>query len=163
MRTAKSPWLIAFAVITAVHLILNGAELSPWDSITKVMVIPMLVAWVYTEGGPRILVTALVFCTLGDLFLIWENTFTIGMAAFAIGHVCFIRFFISRGALAQLRRKPWIPVFYVAAAVALVVYIWTGLEADIKPLIPVYAALLAGNASTSLACDKRAGLGGALF
>lgn len=163
MPAVRNPWLIAFAVVTVVHLVLNVAGASPWDSITKVMIIPLLAAWVIAEGGPKILVIALIACTFGDLFVIWESTFTIGMAAFAIGHMCFIRFFISRGALEQLRKKPWIVILYAAAAIALVSYIWSGLEADVKPLIPVYAALLAGTASTSLACDNRAGLGGALF
>lgn len=163
MPAVRSPWLIAFGVVLVIHLILNGADASPWDSITKVMIVPLLAAWVFTEGGPRIIVIALIACTFGDLFLIWDSTFTIGMAAFAIGHICLIRFFVSRGAIGQVRRKPWIVVVYVAAAIALIAYAWSGLDADIKPLVPVYAALLAGMASTSLACDNRAGLGGAMF
>lgn len=163
MPAVRSPWLAAFAAVAIVHLVLNAADASPWDSITKVMIIPLLAAWVFTEGGPKILVAALIACTFGDLFLIWDSTFTIGMAAFAIGHICFIRFFVMRGALSRLRAKPWIVVVYVVAAIALISYAWSGLDADIKPLVPVYAALLAGTASTALACDNRAGLGAALF
>lgn len=163
MSVFKNPWLIAFGAITVIHLILNAADATPWVGITKVMIIPLLTAWVVTQGGPRIIVIALIACTFGDLFLIWDNTFTVGMAAFAIGHICFISFFVSRGALGQLRTKPWIVALYIAAAIAMIAYAWSGLDADIKPLVPFYAALLAGTASTALACDNRAGLGGALF
>lgn len=159
----RSPWLLAFAVMSAAHLVLNAAEASPWDSITKCLIMPLLAAWVFAQDGPRLIVIALLVSTVGDFFMEFDNLFAFGMAAFAVAHICFIRFFVSRGALGQLRRKPWIAVTYGAAAIALVAYIWTGLDADIRPAIPVYAALLAGTASTSLATDARAGLGGALF
>lgn len=159
----RSPWLMAFAAMSVLHLILNAAEASPWDSITKCLIMPLLAAWVFTQDGPRIIVVALLASTVGDFFMEFDDLFAFGMGAFAIAHVCFIGFFVSRGALGQLRKKPWIVALYGAAAVALVVYIWPGLEAGIRPAIPVYAALLAGTASTSLATDGRAGLGGALF
>ena len=154
---------MAFAAMSVIHLGLNAAEVSPWDSITKCLIMPLLAAWVFTEDGPRLIVAALLISTVGDFFMEFDDLFTFGMAAFAIAHICFIRFFVSRGALGQLRKKPWIVLMYAAAAIALVAYIWSGLDAGIRPAIPVYAALLAGTASTSLATDRRAGLGGALF
>lgn len=154
---------MAFAAMSVIHLGLNAIEVSPWDSITKCLIMPLLAVWVFTEEGPRLIVAALLISTVGDFFMEFDDLFTFGMAAFAIAHICFIRFFVSRGALGELRKKPWIVVMYAAAAIALVAYIWSGLEADIRPAIPVYAALLAGTASTSLATDGRAGLGGALF
>jgi len=154
---------MAFAAMSVIHLGLNATETSPWDSITKCLIMPLLAAWVFTEDGPRLIVVALLVSTVGDFFMEFDELFTFGMAAFAVAHICFIRFFISRGALVQLRKKPWIVLLYAVAAVALVAYAWPGLEADIRPAIPVYAALLAGTASTSLATDRRAGLGGALF
>jgi len=45
---------------------------------------------------------------VGDLFLELDNLLIAGMAAFAGAHICFIRFFISRSAIDQLKRKPWI-------------------------------------------------------
>ncbi len=163
MLALKSPWILAFGVMTVIHLVLNGAEAEPWDSITKCLLAPLLVAWVIQQKGPRLLVAALVFCFFGDLFLEFEDLFIVGMAAFALGHICFIRFFISRGAIGQLKRKPWILAIYVLAGIAMIAYGWSGLEDGLKPVVPIYAALLVGTGATSLATDIRAGIGGLLF
>ncbi|MGA8988025.1 lysoplasmalogenase [Aeromicrobium sp.] len=164
MSAVKSPWLLAFAAVSVIHLILNGADLSPWDSVSKAFIAPLLAAWVVEQRGPRLLIAALAFCFLGDLFLeLGDDFFIVGMAAFAGAHICFIWFFVQRGAVEQLRRKPIIVLIYAAAAIGLVVWCWTGLESGLRPVVPVYAALLLGTASTSLATDLRAGFGGALF
>ena len=163
MTAMKSPWIIAFGVMTVVHLVLNGADASPWDSISKCLLAPLLVGWVIEQKGPRLLAAALAFCFLGDLFLEFDDLFIVGMAAFALGHICFIRFFVSRGAIGQLRGKPWILAVYVLAGIAMLAYGWSGLDAGLKPVVPIYAALLVGTAATSLATDIRAGIGGLLF
>jgi uncharacterized membrane protein YhhN len=164
MTATKSLWLTAFTVISVVHLVLNGAGATPWDSITKCLLAPLLVAWVLEQDGPRLLVVALVFCFLGDLFLeLGDSLFIVGMGAFAAAHIAFITYFVKHGALCRLRSTPVILVLYVGVGLAMVVWCWGGLEAGLKPAIPVYAALLIGTAATSLATDVRAGFGGALF
>ena len=163
MTAMKSPWILAFGVVAVVHLVLNGAEADPWDSISKCLLAPLLVAWVIEQKGPRLLAAALVFCFFGDLFLEFDDLFIVGMAAFALGHICFIRFFVSRGAIGQLKRKPWILAIYALAGVAMIAYGWSGLEDGLKPVVPIYAALLVGTGATSLATDVRAGIGGLLF
>ncbi|MGA9100509.1 lysoplasmalogenase [Aeromicrobium sp.] len=159
----KSPWIIGFGVVSVVHLVLNAADAAPWDSITKCLIAPLLAAWVLQLDGPRLLVAALLFCLGGDLFLEIESLFVVGMASFAAAHICFITFFVQRGALPRLRAKPLALIVYVAAAIAMVIWAWDGLEADVRPFVPVYALLLVGTAATSLALDRRAGLGGLLF
>ncbi len=163
MAAIKSPWILAFGVVAVVHLVLNGAGAEPWDSISKCLLAPLLVGWVIEQQGPRLLALALVFCFFGDLFLELDDLFVVGMAAFALAHICFIRFFVSRGAFGQLRRKPWILAFYAVAAIAMVAYGWSGLEDGLKPVVPIYSALLVGTGATSLATDMRAGFGGLLF
>jgi uncharacterized membrane protein YhhN len=165
MTTVKSPWtwLAGFGVVSVVHLVLNAVDASPWDSVTKVLLAPLLAAWVVNLDGPRLLVAALLFCLGGDLFLEIEPLFVVGMASFAAAHVCFITLFVRRGALPRLRANPWAAVVYVAAAIAMVAWAWDGLEADVRPFVPVYALLLVGTASTALALDGRAGLGGLMF
>jgi uncharacterized membrane protein YhhN len=159
----KSPWIISFGVVAIVHLVLNATDASPWDSITKCLLAPLLIAWVMQLDGPWLLVAALGFCFGGDLFLEIDSLFVVGMASFATAHVCFITFFVQRGALPRLRAKPLAAIVYVAAAIPMVMWAWSGLETDVRPFVPVYALLLVGTAATSLALDRRAGLGGLLF
>lgn len=163
VNAIRSPWLIAFGLVSGLHLVLNAADTTPWDSITKCLIAPLLIAWVVEQDGPRLLLVALGFCFLGDLFLELDDLFIIGMAAFAGAHVCLIRYFVARGALIELRRKPWIVLVYVAAAIVLVAWAWGGLEPGLRVPVPIYAALLLGTAATSLVTDVRAGIGGACF
>lgn len=163
MPATKSPFLIGFAVVAVVHLFLNGADATPWDSISKCLLAPLLMAWVIEQRGPRLLVAALGFCFLGDLLLELDDLFVAGMAAFAAAHICFIWFFVERGALGALRRRPAIAAVYLIAGAVVVAWAWSGLDAGLRPIIPIYALLLIGTASTSLAVDLRAGVGGALF
>lgn len=163
MPAVRSLWLIAFAVASVVHLVLNGAGAEPWDSITKCLIAPLLVGWAVEQGAPRLLVVALTLCFAGDLLLELDGLFIAGMAAFAGAHIAFITLFVRHGAGERLRARPLIAVVYVVAAIAMVAWCWGGLEPGLKPAIPVYAALLVTTASLSLAADARAGLGGALF
>jgi len=160
----RSPWLAAFAAVSVGHLVLITADVSPWDTVTKVMLMPLLAIWAYTQGAPRLLIAALLLSTVGDFAMDFESLFLLGMAGFALAHVCYISFFVSRGALDELRKEPWIGVVYAVAAAMLVVYLWNQPSiADLRIPIPFYAALLATTAATSLALDTRAGIGAAMF
>lgn len=163
MTAVRSPWLVAFGVVAVVHLVLNGLDTAPYDSISKCLLAPLLAGWVATSGGPRLLVVALVLCFAGDLFLEVDDLFVVGMAAFAVAHMAFITLFVRRGAVAEVRTRPALAVAYVVVAVGMVAWCWGGLEPALKPAIPVYAALLVGTAVTSAAVDVRTGAGGALF
>ena len=163
MSAVRSPWLIAFAVVSVVHLVLNGTGAEPWDSITKCLVAPLLVGWALERGAPRLLVAALTLCFLGDLLLEIDGLFIPGMAAFAGAHIAFITLFVQRGAVPRLRARPLIAAVYVLVAIGMVAWCWGGLEPGLKPAIPVYAVLLVATASLALATDAQAGLGGALF
>lgn len=159
----RSPWLVAFGVILVVHLGLVLADARPWDSITKCLIAPILVAWVLEQKGPRILALALVFCFFGDLFLELEPLFLLGMLSFAAAHICLITFFIRRGALRVLTQRPWLVALLDAVAIVMVVWIWPDLDAGLGVPVLIYALLLAFMAALALAADLRAGIGAVLF
>lgn len=172
MTAAKSPWIIAFGVVLALHLLFRGLELDPYQTITKVLLAPLLALWAAQLHGPRLLIVGLVFCFLGDLFMDLDaRWFIAGMAAFALAHICFITLFVQRGAVDALRRslagaERWraaLVGLYVLGAVVFVVWAWPGFPADVRPAVPVYALLLTGTATTSIVLDTRAGVGAGLF
>jgi uncharacterized membrane protein YhhN len=178
MAAVKSPWIIAFGVLTILHLLLVGFDVTPWDTVTKCLLAPLLAVWAWRFDGPRLLVLGLVFCFSGDLFMDLarihpanELWFMLGMGSFALAHISFITLFVQRGAASALRasfggKEPWraaVAVGYVLLAIAGVAWAWGGFDPGIRPLVPIYTALLAGTAITSIALDTRAGIGAALF
>lgn len=158
-----SPWVWAFAAVTTVHLVLLGLDLSPWDSVTKCLLAPVLIGWTLSAHGPRLLVVFLTFCLLGDLFLEIDGWFVPGMAAFAVAHVALVTHLVRLGAAGRLRAAPWLAIGYVLAGALLVGWIWTDLPADLLVPVPFYAALLVATAATSAAVDRVAGAGGLAF
>ena len=171
---ARSPWIIAFGVILVLHLLFRGLELDPYQTITKILLAPLLALWAVQLQGPRLLVLGLAFCFFGDLFMDLDaRWFIAGMAAFALAHICFITLFVKRGAIDALRgafagpfTERWrglLVLLYVVGAIVFVGWAWAGFPADIRPAVPVYALLLTGTATTSILLDTRAGIGAALF
>lgn len=158
-----TPWLVGFGVVLAVHLVLLGADVTPWDSVTKCLLAPVLVGLVLASRGPRLLVAALVLCLGGDLLLELDGLFVAGMASFAAAHVCLMTVFVRAGALTSRRPSPLLVGAYVVAGVVLVAWAWGGLEPGLRPVVPVYALLLLGTAVTSACVDRLAGIGGAAF
>lgn len=164
MHLLRSPLLVAFAVVLAAHLVFILTDLAPWVTVTKCLLAPLLAAWVVQQHGPWVIVLALVFCFLGDLFLdLGDSWFLPGMGAFAAAHVCFVTFFVRHGALEALRDRPWIALVLLAVAVALLAWAWPGLEPGLRGPVVVYALLLSSTAATALALDARAGVGALLF
>ncbi len=158
-----SPWVRAFAAVTAVHLVLLGLDASPWDSVTKCLLAPVLIGWVVSADGPRALVAFLAFCLLGDLFLELDGWFVPGMAAFAVAHVVLVTHLVRLGAVPRLRSAPWLAIGYVIAGALLVGWIWTDVPAELVAPVPLYAALLVATAATSAAVDRVVGAGGLAF
>lgn len=178
MTAVKSPWIIAFGALMIVHLVLVGFDVTPWDTVTKCLLAPLLALWAAQLGGPRLLVAGLVFCFFGDLFMDLSRIhpddprwFMLGMGSFALAHVCFITLFVQRGALAALRasfggKEAWravLAVVYVVGAAASLALDLGRFDPSVRPFAPVYTALLVGTAITAIALDTRAGIGAALF
>jgi uncharacterized membrane protein YhhN len=157
-------WWWAFTVVAVVHVVLLGAGIGPWDSITKCLAAPLLIGWVLTTGAPRILALALLFCLGGDVFLELDGLFLAGMASFALAHACFITWFVRHGALKRLRRSPAVAIVLVGAAVVLVTTVWSGVhDPVVRAVLPLYALMLSGTAATALVTDRLAGFGAVMF
>lgn len=165
MTRRADPLLMAFVLATLIHLAFNFTDTSPWDSISKCIMAPLLVAWVIRVNGPQLIAAALAFCFLGDLFLELDHDlfFLAGMAAFAIAHVCFIRFFLRFGAVERIKRNPLVVGILGMAAVAMIAWGWPGLPVELRVPVLGYAILLATTAVAALVSDRGAGIGALSF
>jgi uncharacterized membrane protein YhhN len=151
-----------YFVLSAVHLVAVGADVSWLEWATKPLLMPLLALWLFTRNGPRLMVAGLLCSALGDVLLQFDGLFIFGMAAFAAAHVCYVTYFVRSGALAALRRKWWIPAGYLVLWVALVAWLWPGLGTLQIP-VAAYSLLLFSTGATSAGFGARTGLGGLLF
>jgi len=155
----------AFLVLTVAHVMAAGADV-PWaEWATKPLLMPLLALYVVRRGGSRLVVAALLLSAAGDVALQFDagtGLFLVGMVFFAAAHVCYVSFFLRGDGLRRLRARWWIPVAYLAIWIALIVWLWPGLDALQIP-VAFYSLLLISTGATSAAYGVRAGIGGALF
>jgi uncharacterized membrane protein YhhN len=152
----------AYFVLSAVHLVAVGADISWLEWATKPLLMPLLALWLFTRNGPRLMIAGLLFSALGDVLLQFDGLFIAGMAGFAAAHVCYVTYFARNGAFGALKRKWWIAAAYVAVWAGLMVWLWSGLGALQIP-VAAYSLLLFSTGATSATYSLRTGLGGALF
>lgn len=141
------PKLIPFFITVTVYFVLFIPQTSPslWAMAVKCAPIISLMLFVVLQGigltddyrfSRRILI-GLVFSSIGDAFLIWQNLFIFGMAAFGLAQVSYIHAF---------RFDPLKPMtgccVYVSCG-ALLLYILPGTKGILTYGLPVYSTLLA--------------------
>ncbi|WP_167001428.1 lysoplasmalogenase [Mumia sp. ZJ430] len=163
---ARHPAIVVFAALAVVHVVLVAADTRLSASLTKALLVPALAVWVVAVGGPRLLVAALFFSWIGDVALEIDGLFLVGMAGFALAHVCFVTWFVRHGALAGLKKRWWIVVIGLAAWGATITTLWGPLgdeDAGLQLPILVYSLLLTATAVTAFGVNVVAGVGGALF
>ena len=93
-------FLIIFAVVSVVHIIFIYLRREKLRRITKVLVIPFLIAaYVAATGGrPFFPMLALILGWIGDILLIRIEKrvyFQLGLASFLLGHICYIIAFMD--------------------------------------------------------------------
>lgn len=158
------PWLVAFAALALLHLVLLGLGTSTPAAVTKLLLAPALLALVVFAKAPKIIWVWLALCWLGDLLLLWAATFEFGMAAFGLAHVALIAYFMTRNAWARLKANPWVPVVFLGAAAVVVPFVVTGLDGVVLQIaMPVYPFVLVAMASLAWSFNRTAGLGGLSF
>src|SRR6056300_748935 len=117
--------------------------------------------------GARVL-TALFFCLLGDIALIWESAFLLGLGFFLIAHLLFIRAFRARFKM----KFHWIAITIAAAlAITTLYFIWPKVLGILQIAILSYVLVIGimSSLSMSIALNRRSkirlqlGLGGLLF
>lgn len=117
--------------------------------------------------GARVL-TALFFCLLGDIALIWESAFLLGLGFFLIAHLLFIRAFRARFKM----KFHWIAVTIAATlAITTLYFIWPKVSGILQIAILSYVLVIGimSSLSMSIALNRRSkirlqlGLGGLLF
>lgn len=111
--------LCFYLILVFVHLFSCLHHIEDVRKVTKVFLMPFL-AFTYYLGCPKekfskIILLALVFGCLGDLFLIIKNFFVFGVASFLLGHLLYIFIFFGETGLKNYKKN-----IFVFIAVCLV-------------------------------------------
>jgi uncharacterized membrane protein YhhN len=159
--------LPAFLAVGALNLLFEAAGPRLAFDLTKPLLMPLLLAALLATGRavPRLLLGALAGSFVGDTMLLFSGTwFLVGMAGFAVTHVCYIRQFVRSGATRRRRgRAAFAAACYAALWVVLITRLWPDLAANMRIPVACYSLLLAGMATTAFATGARTAVGGALF
>ena len=159
--------IVVFLALSIVHLgalVAGAGAVSSW---TKPFLMPTLALAVILSGGLRfgkrgfLLVTALLFSTLGDIALLGNGDalFIAGLAAFLLAHVVYISIFA--GSTGRGRPRWWSAVFVLWFG-ALMVILVPHLDALLVPVV-AYGIVIATMAIVATRCSSRVALGAALF
>jgi uncharacterized membrane protein YhhN len=159
--------LPAFLAAGALNLLFEAAGPRLAFDLTKPLLIPLLTAALLATGRavPRALLGALAGSFVGDTMLLFSGTwFLVGMAGFAVAHVCYIRQFVRSGAVRRrLGRAAFAAAGYGVLWVVLITRLWPDLAANMRIPVACYSLLLASMATTAYAVGARTAVGGALF
>ncbi|NUS00374.1 MAG: lysoplasmalogenase [Kribbellaceae bacterium] len=150
-------WLLAYGVLTVVHLVTIAIGETWSQLITKVLLMPVLAVWVRLNRGPTALLVALVASFVGD-FLLQVDQLLPGMAAFGVAHVCYVMLFVHRAR----RRSLLVVAAYGVIWLGALALLWSGLGDNRVP-VAVYSLLVTATAVTSAWNGWRPGLGGGMF
>ena len=100
----------------------RGLEVLSKSIASAAFVVLGAIAW---GGGSSVaswLVVGLVLCAVGDVLLIWDRTFDLGLVSFLLGHVAYAAAFHAASPLTDWTR--WILLPVALASVGALVWLW---------------------------------------
>ena len=172
MTAPKSFYLTLILVIGISAIVLQELGMTLFYAIDKALTTITIILFASSNRSMSRLsaqmVTALIFCLLGDIALIWDHLFLLGVGFFLVAHLLFIRALTSRFGF---RLAPVALIFALALILGMSFYLWSGLDNTLKIAIPIYATVigLMGAQALSIGLRRRSSmraqiaLGGVLF
>ena len=172
MKAPKSLYLTLILVIGISAIVLQELGMTLFYGIAKALTTIAIIFFASSNRSMSRLsaqmVTALIFCLLGDIALIWDHLFLLGVGFFLVAHLLFIRALTSRFGF---RLAPVALIFALALILGMSFYLWSGLDNTLKIAIPIYATVigLMGAQALSIGLRRRSSmraqiaLGGVLF
>jgi uncharacterized membrane protein YhhN len=156
--TANATLLLSLAAAVFYGLILNTRE-TLLRSAVKTLAVALLALLAFIQGGPVLLVAALVLSALGDAFLSrdGDKAFLGGLASFLAAHLAYIVLFWLSGAGSALLFEPWRAVLAVtmaAFAISMLVMLWRRVAPDLRLPVTAYAAAILGMGVSALTLEN---------
>jgi uncharacterized membrane protein YhhN len=160
--TSMNLRLLPFVLVAIAEML---GETWQWSGLifwVKPLLMPTLAWWWWQESarvpGPVRMgvVYALVFSTLGDTLLMfsgrWASYFLLGLAAFLVAHIFYIRAFLrlARAGNGWVLGHKWVVVCFLLYLTGLLAWLWGGIPLAMKGAVAVYATVITLMALTAL-------------
>lgn len=139
-------WVIVFTDIAGIALSIDALHY-----FAKPLLLPALMLLLFSAvkkaPGKILILTALFFSWLGDMFLLFENKnplfFIFGLASFLTTHILYIIYFLSirNSSVSLLKKHRWLIVVVIIYGISLVWLLFAKLG-DLKIPVIVYAAVI---------------------
>ena len=138
--------------------------------IVKTLAVALLAVLAFIEGGPLLLVAALVLSAAGDAFLAreGETAFLAGLASFLAAHLAYLALFLQAGGGFEiLQVQPWrlvLPVVVLGGAALLLARLMPAVPGRLRVPVTAYVvAILAMMMASSTVANPIVMAGAALF
>jgi uncharacterized membrane protein YhhN len=137
------------AALALFYLLVQARQPSARRTMAKAGSIALLAVLAFIEGGPLLLMIALLFCAAGDAFLAHdgEPSFLGGLASFLTGHLVYVALFLTQGeGIAIVQAQPWrlvLPLVAVAGAVILLRRLLPAVGPTLRVPVTVYVVAIA--------------------
>jgi uncharacterized membrane protein YhhN len=172
MYPSKTSLLIAILVMSITSIVLEAiAPLWAYGiakGLTTVLVLLLASNYKQISRLGAQLITALLFCLLGDIALLWEGGFLLGLGFFLIAHLLFIRAFRAGFGI----KFHWMAIFITGVlTISSLYFIWPKVSGILKIAILIYVLFMGimSSLSMSIAIYRQSkmrlqlGMGGLLF
>lgn len=144
----KNVMLLILVLITLLELIGRLMTDAWWLNITKPLLMPILMIYLtvclpFHFEGRLFIYLALIFSTLGDVFLMFSEQimFLMGVGLFALAHLFYILFFIRHKTPLNGSLKPMLLISLSIYGVLLIYSVFSHLG-DFKPFVIGYALII---------------------
>jgi uncharacterized membrane protein YhhN len=97
------------------------------------------IAWNGDNPVATWVLAGLALCALGDVLLIWDHTFDIGLISFLLGHVAYVAAFAAASPVTQWAR--WILLPIALASSAALAWLWPHLGRR-RPSVGAYVVVI---------------------
>ena len=152
----KKP-LIVFLLFCIGDLIALGFEIFLLQAICKTLLVPSLWFFFTKNVKSKSITTnevqlALLFCTVGDFALLFEKevqlAFLIGLGSFLIGHIFYVRAFLSIPMLRAENFMSFLSWLFVLYGISLYSFLFFHLDWVMRVAVAIYAMAITGMALT---------------
>lgn len=150
MRKRQTILQTVFWIIAAADIAGNMLNMWQLHYFVKPLLMPALilvVSTIKTASGKKIILAALFFSWLGDVFLLYENNhslfFIFGLASFLTTHILYIFYFtsIKPSAVSLLKKQPMLIAAVLLYGISLIWLVFPKLG-SLKIAVMIYAAVI---------------------